>query len=76
MRHGYKFHVFEQTDIGIHNKFYVFIDDETEARRSVQKHVPVKKHPQIKKIKEIPARLFHTQNIPYGWCGIPDKQTG
>ena len=73
MRHGYKFHVYEMPDAGIHTKYYVFIDDENEARRSVQKHVPVKKHAEIKKIKEIPARLFHLQNIPYGWCGIHDE---
>ena len=49
--------------------YYVFIDDEQEARRRIQKHIPVKKPAQIKKIKEIPARMFHTQNIPFGWCG-------
>ena len=76
MRHGYKFDVFEKPDTGIHMKYYVFNDDEHEARLSVEKHVPIKKPTEIKKIKEISARLFHIQNIPFGWCGIHDEEAG
>lgn len=74
MRHGYHFHVLEQPDTSLPKNYYVFIDDELEARRRVQKHVPIKKPTQIKKVKEIPARMFHIQNIPFGWCGAqPDN---
>ena len=73
MRHGYHFHVLEHSEASLHKNYYVFIDDEQEARRRIQKHIPVKKPAQIKKIKEIPARMFHTQNIPFGWCGTQDQ---
>ena len=69
MLHGYKFHVIAAHTDEKHIRYYVFNDDERAARLAVQKQIPVKKTTEIKKIKKIPARLFHLQNIPYGWCG-------
>jgi hypothetical protein len=74
MRHGYQFQVFEQPQAVLQKDYYVFIDDELEARRRIQKHIPVKKPTQIKKVREIPARLFHIQNIPFGWCGTQNEK--